>query len=249
MGGPTPRTALSRGRDVETRLQLLELRPLILPERLVSALSTADDANELVGTGSFWVMPTTLNSPPTTAHYVIEQYELTSGTRYQLATRIGTPTNQIFTERWTRTRTGSGAWTAWNPISLQTTAFTPVATGGLTLGNSTVTATYSIADGVLFGRIIVTLGSTAVVNGDIQFDHPPIRYSGTTRSAGQTRMTDASTGINYPGTVLVNSTRLYARLIATTDTVYPREMPASASGPFPWTTGDTLAIDFSYPIL
>lgn len=259
---PTPRTARARGESVDERLQSLESRQWVAPQRLAGILSGAADANEVDGSGWFWLNSpsvtypvASLNSPDATQNYIVEQYELDSTTRYQLATRIGSPASQIFTERWTRTRTASGTWTAWKLISLPTTSFLPVpGSGGIVIGNGTASATYSVSDGILRGRITVNFGSTTTVSGDITFELPPIAYTGGTMVAGGARMGDASAGAALAGTVLVNTTRVYARPFATTSAavgtaIFTREVSAGASIPFAWGTGDTLTLDFEYPIL
>lgn len=259
---PTPRTPVRQGKSVNERLELLELRQWVAPQRLASVLNGAVDANELDGNGWFWLNSpsvtypvATLNSPDPTQNYVVEQYELDSTTRYQLASRIGAPAGQIFTERWTRTRTAVGVWSAWKLISMPTTSFTPVpGAGGIVIGNGTASATYSVSDGILRGRISVNFGSTTTVGGDITFELPPIPYTGATMVAGDSRMVDASTGFAIAATVLVNSLLVYARPFATTSAAvgtatFTRSVAAGASTPFAWATGDSLTLDFEYPIL
>ncbi|UVT31308.1 hypothetical protein SEA_MARCIE_44 [Microbacterium phage Marcie] len=258
---PTPRTARARGESVEDRLRELESRQWVAPQRLAGVMSGITDANEVAGTGSFWVSSVrigfpvaTLNSPDPTQNYVIDQYELDSGTRYQIANRIGSPASQIFTERWTRTRSASGTWTAWSVLSLPSKSFAPVLGAGLTLGNGTMSGNYSVADGILFGRISFICGSTTVIGGPITFAPLPIPYTSSTRTAGAGRMTDASTGSILPGTVLVNSSAVYLRLMATTignpgDVVVTREINTSATQPFTWAAGDSFVLDFDYAIL
>lgn len=259
---PTPRTAVQQGRSVNERLELLELRQWIAPERLAEIMSGITDANEVAGTGSFWISSVrigfpvaTLNSPDPSQNYVVDQFELDSGTRYQIANRIGSPASQIFTERWTRTRSAAGVWTAWSVLSAPTKSFTPVAAGGLVLGNGSISGSYSVADGLLKGRISVVWGSTTAMSGnDIQFEHPPIPYVGGTMVAGMGRITDASANINYYASVLANTSRLYLRPLGTTEmgaagVIFTREFSASATVPFTWASGDSFGVDFEYPIL
>lgn len=258
---PTPRTPVRQGRSVDERLTLLELRQWVAPERLAGVLSGITDANEVDGTGSFFVSAVrvgfpvaTLNSPDPAQNYVIDQYELDSGSRYQIANRIGSPASQIFTERWARTRTAGGTWTDWVVLSLPSKSFAPALGSGLTLGNGIMAGAYSVADGILFGRITLAIGSTTVIGSSITFGHPPIPYvGGSTRTAGQSRMTDASTGVVYPGVVLVNNALLYVRVSGApageTGAVIQREYTTSPNVPFTWATGDNLILDFDYAIL
>ncbi|QKO02791.1 hypothetical protein SEA_KELCOLE_38 [Microbacterium phage Kelcole] len=259
---PTPRTARARGESIEDRLYALETRQWLAPQRLAGVLSGITDANEVSGTGTFWISSVrigfpvaTLNSPDPTQNYALEQHELDSGTRYQIASRIGSPASQIYTERWTRTRTASGVWTPWSVLSLPTKSFTPVAAGGLVLGNGSISGSYSVADGLLKARIVVVWGSTTAMSGnDIQFEHPPIPYTGGTIVAGMGRITDASANINYYGSVLLNTSRVYLRPLGTTEVgaagvIYTREFSASATVPFTWASGDSFGVDFEYPIL
>ncbi|UVG34407.1 hypothetical protein SEA_GAZEBO_38 [Microbacterium phage Gazebo] len=253
MGGPTPRSALSLGKSVEERLTILELRQWIAPERLAGVLGSVADANEPAGSGWFRTDAGALNNPSPGVVYIIEQYELDSTTRYQLAHRIGSPASQIFTERWARTRTGNGGWTAWRLLSLPTTSFAPVGSG-ITIGNGTITGQYSVADGMLTGRIVASLGSTSSVSGDLNFEHPPVPYAGSTRSGGLARFIDSSAGTAYPATVLINSSRVYARPMVTTSAaagtpIWTREANTGASAPFTWAVGDSIVIDFDYPII
>lgn len=254
---PTPRTAKGQGRSVQDRLELLEARQWQAPPRLAGILSPVTDANDVYGTGTFWISSVrigfpvaTLNSPDPTQNYVLEQHELDSGTRYQIASRIGSPASQIYTERWTRTRTGSGTWTPWSVLSLPSKSFTPVLGTGLTLGNGTMSGNYSVADGILFGRITLGIGSTTVIGSSITFGQLPIPYVSSTRTAGQCRMTDASTGFICPGVVLINSSLIYARVSTlVSGETYPREFSTAPTIPFVWSTGDTIVLDFDYAIL
>ncbi|QNJ55965.1 hypothetical protein SEA_RASPUTIA_75 [Microbacterium phage Rasputia] len=242
---------------IEKRLQGLERAAArngryVLPPRLAAVLSSVADANEFSGSGWFRVGPATTNAP-TPADYVVEQYELDSTSRYQQAWKIGSPATQIFAERWTRTRTAAGVWTAWKIISQPTKSFTPSATT-ITVGNGSISGTYSISDGILTGRIVLTVGSTTVVNTDCQFDHPPVPFVGSTMSAGRSRMTDTSTGQNVIGSVLVNSSKIYNRLQAVVNAPdgelsYLAELTMIASRPFTWAAGDSMVLDFSYPVV
>jgi hypothetical protein len=261
MAAPTPRTAYERAKTTEGRLEALESRVWTPPLRLAGIMSGIKDANDVNGTGSFWISSVrigfpvpTLNSPDPSQNYVVEQYELDSGTRYQIANRIGSPASQIFTERWTRTRSASGTWTDWAVLSLPSKSFAPVLGAGLTLGNGTMSGNYSVADGILFGRISFIFGSTTVVSGPITFAPLPIPYTSSTRTAGMGRMTDASTGSILPGVVLVNSSAVYLRLMATTMasfgySIVTREINTSPSQPFTWAAGDSFVLDFDYAIL
>lgn len=261
MAAPTPRTAYERAKSTEGRLEALESRVWTPPQRIAGIMTGARDANDLQGTGSFWISSVrigfpvaTLNSPDPTQNYVVDQYELDSSTRYQIASRIGSPASQIFTERWTRTRNASGVWSAWSALSLPSKSFTPVTGSGFSLGNGTMSGTYSVADGVLFGRISVTWGSTTVLTSAITFEQTPIPYTGSTRTAGLSRMSDASAGVLYPGVVLINSNLIYARVWATTsgnpgDTTVTREINTNPTTPFTWAAGDTLVMEFDYAIL
>lgn len=261
MAAPTPRTAYERAKSTEGRLEALESRVWTPPLRLAGIMSGIKDANEVNGTGSFWISSVrigfpvaTLNSPDPTQNYVVEQYELDSGTRYQIASRIGSPASQIFTERWTRTRTGAGTWTDWSVLSLPSKSFAPVTGSGLTLGNGTMSGTYSVADGILFGRISFVFGSTTVISGPITFEPLPIPYVSSTRTAGMGRITDASAGVIYPGVVLVNTSAVYLRLAATPmagfgELVVTRETNTTPTQPFTWAAGDSFVLDFDYAIL
>ncbi|AWN07745.1 hypothetical protein HOT31_gp074 [Microbacterium phage Hendrix] len=242
---------------VEKRLQSLERAAarngrFVLPDRLKGVLSRTLDANEMQGSGWFWLTTNGGNSPDITQNYIIEQYELDSTTRYQQAWRIGSPPNFIFAERWTRTRTGNGGWTAWKLLSYPTTSFTPTLTG-MAQGNGTLSGTFSVADGIVTGRIIFVLGSTSGVSSDLRFSYPPFPYSGSTMNAGFGRLTDSSQGIAAQATVLCNSSFIYARPLAATTidstTQYLRELQGSASIPFAWGAGDSMVLDFSYPIV
>ncbi|UDL15413.1 hypothetical protein SEA_PEPE25_38 [Microbacterium phage Pepe25] len=250
MGYPTPRTAKGQGRDILERLDILEARQWAAPQRLASALSTATDADDLLGTGVFWVTPATPHSPPVDAHFVIEQYELDSGTRYQMANRIGTPATSIFAERWTRMKTGSGAWTDWRLISLPTTNFTPEPGGGITLGNATVSGQYGIADGIVTGRIRIVFGSTTVMAGDLQFLPPVPVLTGLSSNAhdGGGRFGDVSAGAVYDLHVLTTGSRIYARPLSSAGGFVTQSF-TSATAPFTWAVGDYIEISFIYPII
>ncbi|WKW85414.1 minor tail protein [Microbacterium phage Milani] len=234
-------------KSLDSRVSQLERTGGLLPARLATTSAARADANDLVENGTYWLASGSANSPDPGATYAVEVSALNQGSIYQEARRLGDGVYAY--DRYARNRAG-GTWSAWKPLGMRTRNFSPNPTS-LTLGDGTVGGTYSVSDGVLFGFITLTLGSTTSITGDIQFDLP-MPYAGSTREVGVGRLTDASTGANFTASILVNSSRVYVRplgvVAAASGNTFQREFSASSSIPFVWAAGDVIAATFHYPI-
>ncbi|QUE25335.1 hypothetical protein SEA_FIZZLES_40 [Microbacterium phage Fizzles] len=248
MGAPTPRTAARLGQSVQERLEILENRQWVSPERLTGILMTVDDANEAYGSGWFRVGPTTLNGP-TASDYIIEQYELDSTSRYQQAWRIGSPATSIFAERWSRSRSPLGVWTAWRLISQPLKSFTPVAASGLTPGNGTLTGVYEVSDGMVSGRITLSLGPTSAITGDLRFDAPltPNGSMGNRFASDGARIVQASSQAQYDCQVIVTTAGIYVRPRSVVSN-FVRLTSLNSTTPITWAAGDVIETTFHYPL-
>ncbi|QCQ57463.1 minor tail protein [Microbacterium phage Sucha] len=243
-------------KSLDTRVSQLERSGGLLPARLGVSLvgnSPSNNADDLIETGKYWLLPGASNTPDPTFNWEVRTTTalLSNGTLsvYQEAWRF---LDTYGSDRYSRVRT-AGVWSAWKVLGLRTRNFVPVSgVSTFVVGNGTIGGTYSVNDGLLAGIISVTLGTTSVITGDIQFELP-MPYSGSTREAGVGRITDASTGANYNGAVLVNSSRLYVRPFGMTQAAsgdgFLREYSASATRPITWEAGDGIVASFVYPIL
>ncbi|XAO35628.1 minor tail protein [Microbacterium phage FireCastle] len=244
-------------KSLDSRMSHLERTGGLLPARLGVNLignSPSGNADDLIENGKYWVSPGAgANTPDTTLNWEIRTTAALLGSGslsiYQEAWRF---VDTYGSDRYSRVRT-AGVWSAWKVLGLRTRNFVPVSgVSTFVVGNGTIGGTYSVNDGLLAGIISVTLGTTSAITGDIQFELP-MPYSGSTREAGVGRITDASTGANYNGAVLVNSSRLYVRPFGMTQAAsgdgFLREYSASSIRPITWEAGDGIVASFVYPIL
>jgi hypothetical protein len=114
-------------------------------------------------------------------------------------------------------------------------------TGGLTLGNGTLSARYSYIGKTVILNITLTLGSTSAITTDLRFSLPT---NASKFSAGSIWLEDISVGV-YTGTALINTTDIYARATATNAT-YGTTSNLSSTVPFTWATGDNIIIQATY---
>lgn len=222
-------------------------------ERLIGGLPITTtplaDADQAPMQGTYYLAPGSANVPDPAMHWEVSETRLAAGSRFQEARRVGVA-GAYALDRWTRTYSGT-AWTAWRAVSLATRTFTPAIVSGLTLGNGTLTGTYSISDGMLHGQIIFIMGSSSAVSGNMLFGLPQ-PYNLSARTAGQTRMVDASAGLAFAGWTLVASTGIQMRPMgadaAASGLLFTREASTSATAPFTWAVSDTALASFDYPI-
>lgn len=138
------------------------------------------------------------------------------------------------------TGTGSGwAWSSWVPVWQN-----------LTVGNGTVTAKYIQIGKAVFCRLWIVFGTTTAISGQMQFTMPvgSISYAvgGTAAiTLGFCNMED--TGIsNYSGFVTWISASDAAAGVYNASSTYLGKTSTSATVPFTWGTGDSMACEFFY---
>ncbi|UVF61361.1 minor tail protein [Microbacterium phage Sparcetus] len=214
-----------------------------------NTMPVAGDANLAVEAGTYWLGNGSGNSPDSVSNYALEVVALSNGSIYQEARRFGAGIYAF--DHYTRSR-NSGVWSAWKALGLATKTFSPTIKAGLTLGNGTLTGSYSLSDGFVSITITLIFGSTTAMTGDLQFDLPPFTLAGGgTRTAGSSRQIDTSAGRGYPGIVLVNANTVFARTQvvpgAASGALFVFEGFTAASNPFPWASGDSIVLNFDYP--
>jgi len=135
-----------------------------------------------------------------------------------------------------------GSWQSYNP-----------GLAGASLGNGTIAGRYRKMGGLVFGRVLLTLGSTSSVTGSLFIGLPvnaslvavDTGFQGTT-SIGTVRAFDTSASAYWGGTVVLhdeNEMRFFAD--PATATTGPG-VTVDNDYPWTWATGDKLAATFCY---
>lgn len=146
--------------------------------------------------------------------------------------RIGTPTasDHAATKAYVDAQ---GVWQPW----------TPTVGGALTLGNGTVKARYTRIGNTVHGSVVVTLGSTSVMgSGTVVTFTPPEPLAANTLYRG----------VSYFSSVGVNAWTGIASVTGTAINVSPVNWATganalfSATAPFTWKAGDSIAVSFTY---
>lgn len=128
--------------------------------------------------------------------------------------------------------------TAWRTIYKPPTSWTPSWTN-LTVGNGTVTATYSRSGDWVQANVKLVLGSTSVVSGSV-LTSLPIATASTQPHVGSCVFTDAGTR-TYVGAAFQNGTSV---------TVFHTEGVGTitSTSPFTWTTSDEIYYSVTYAV-
>ena len=130
---------------------------------------------------------------------------------------------------------------AWKTNSTQFpwASYSP-STGGITIGNATVSTKWAQIGKTVFVNIFIILGSTSAITGDLRFSLPV----GANKFSGGSGWVEDS-GTVYPGLVLINYTDIYLRAINTSGT-YALSNNLSSTVPFTWGTGDLIILQATY---
>jgi hypothetical protein len=128
----------------------------------------------------------------------------------------------------------------------EATAYTPTFTN-FTLGNGTVDASYVQVQKLVQVSVLMTLGSTSSMTGQITISKP---VTGTSLPSNRIPFGVARLGDSGTGTVIGyvrndTTTRVTIRPYNAAST-YVTESSITASIPFPWAVNDTLDFSFVY---
>lgn len=126
-------------------------------------------------------------------------------------------------------------------------ASTVTINSGLTLGNGTAVSRFSISNGKMYFRGLITFGSTTSISTSPNIATPiaiamsSAAYTTASTDIGLTTYYDQSTGSSYPSTVRFQSTTSLLLVVSNVAATYPVQNALSATVPFTWTTSDTIA--------
>jgi hypothetical protein len=124
------------------------------------------------------------------------------------------------------------------------TDYTPSFAAGVTVGNGTWVAGYSVVNQILFWQGTFTLGSTSAVTGSVTINAP----SGLTFSSanneilGNVRMTAG--GTTFYGLVRENGTNQVTVLVYNAASTYLQSSLLSSTVPGTWTNNDNIQISY-----
>lgn len=119
------------------------------------------------------------------------------------------------------------------------TAYTPT-TGGLTIGNGTLTGRYAQVNGLVFFNVSFVMGTTSAVTGDVSFGLPVTRVN-TGRGGANGFYANTGTTYNTPAIADMGATSVQFRVMNTGST-YMGVSLISATVPFLWATTDTMSV-------
>lgn len=131
-------------------------------------------------------------------------------------------------------------------------SYTP-AFAGFTLGNGTVSAFYSVSNGLLSIEMVITLGSTSVM-GDLVFNLPVGLPPASTSSfirRGAAVLLDVSvgSGARFLGEVVTSgATSLRVMYQDTGSAPFVRLLAMTTTLPFTWAAGDVVTVQVSYQL-
>lgn len=131
------------------------------------------------------------------------------------------------------------------------TAYTPT-WAGLTVGNGTLTSSYTRVNNFVhyFGKIV--FGSTSAITGSVSVSLPinlNADMAGTTAAQfGPASFRDVSATATFTGNGRVSTSSATTAVIEVTaaNVTYALNSSLSATAPFTWTTADNLAWNFYY---
>lgn len=119
------------------------------------------------------------------------------------------------------------------------TAYTPTASGGLTVGNGTWGAAYMRIGKTIHVRVLFTLGSTSAVASAISVSLPVAQLvNGSVVLAGHVLDSSAGATGRLPASAVGNG--------AGTVGVYTSGGSLTSTVPFTWATGDVIAFSGTY---
>lgn len=121
-------------------------------------------------------------------------------------------------------------------------SYTPTFTG-LTLGNGTVVATYVKNGGVVIDEIIITLGSTSAVTGEIYINNLPIASNNSEQfmQCGVVSLYDGISTMN-PGIAVQNNATSLRIMALNASGTWVLWAGLSSTVPFTWNAGDKIMV-------
>lgn len=121
-------------------------------------------------------------------------------------------------------------------------SYTPTFTG-LSLGNGTVAATYVKNGGVVVDEIIITLGSSSAISGEVYINGLPVESSNGSQwmQQGTANLYD-NAGTSYLGVALQNTTTSLRILAQGASGTFVTWYGLSATAPFTWGAGDKIMV-------
>lgn len=121
-------------------------------------------------------------------------------------------------------------------------SYTPTI-GGTTLGNGSVSISYTRVGRLVFCDGYITFGSTTVMSSGITFS-VPVAVTNSPSVSGTVRLFDSSAGSYWQGHVQVYDNKFYFFVPSTTTSTTVTYINSNA--PFTWATGDSLAFSVFY---
>ena len=128
----------------------------------------------------------------------------------------------------------------------EATAYTPTFTN-FTLGNGTLAASYVQVQKLVQVSVVITLGSTSSMTGQISISKPVTGAVGASLniSVGLARLGDSGTGVRVAHVRNDSGSAVSVRVLDVAAT-YLTEVNISSTVPFTWTTNDDLRLSFVY---
>jgi hypothetical protein len=138
------------------------------------------------------------------------------------------------------TGTGSGT-SAWGAVPTPWTAWTP-GTYGITVGDGTQTANYTVVGDLAFWEYRFLLGSTSAVTGEVRLTMPATMNDFNIGGVSGDVMFENADGSDYVGHVFrLNTTTVRLRYgDAAGDSNHLRSADLSATVPMTWASGDSM---------
>lgn len=137
--------------------------------------------------------------------------------------------------------------TAWKPWSLRPTGYMPTFSG-LTLGvGGVANGAYWMADGMVFARVDLTLGTSGFAVGDVYINDPPQPITpplGNFLPVGSAGFTDITAGTagRFLGVAVPGSPSGYRVLYLSPTS---QMLALTAAAPFTWAAGDRIQVVIS----
>jgi hypothetical protein len=127
----------------------------------------------------------------------------------------------------------------------ENTTFTPTLQG-ITIGNGTITASYTRVQKQIHLQVFITFGSTTAVTGTMGITLPVTATSAEVNcSIGTARILDSGTGYFAGHMYLAATTVTYLTALGATGT-YATDLFSSSTVPMTWAVNDQLGFSINY---